>query len=151
MECEMLLWQDWEYNPNLSWQDYLKLFEQGTVKVTRPANGALQCPNVDFQFDLGVLISAGKKVTHPKDNRQQQDMMDERMNVYEFHRTIEEHERVDCLPCPPCAAKWYLSDSATASQTDTTSQHTVEERLAALLERVARVEAENADLRARAA
>ena len=39
--CEILLWQDFTWNPNLAVTDYLRIFEKEDVLITRPANGAL--------------------------------------------------------------------------------------------------------------
>ncbi len=45
----MLLWQEYTFNPALSPDDHLKLFEKQVMNVTRPANRKGQPPNLVYK------------------------------------------------------------------------------------------------------
>ena len=106
----MCLWQEYAPNPNLHWQDMLKIAEKLTVSLTRPANGKTKgLPNVLFPFDLGVVMTSDSPLIHPKGLPTPQRAMDKRFEVIWFNNTIEDRDIVACPPCTPCAAQWYLS------------------------------------------
>ena len=89
----MLLWQDYEYTRSLSWEDLLRMFEKGMVRVTRPANAGYSNPNFDFKFNLGVLMTSANKILHPLQNDEKQKMMDRRFRFFYITKSLEHVRR----------------------------------------------------------